>query len=122
MESKNIVIIAATVVIIILIIFGIYAYGNNAKDGVDPADIFNMVNSSEQANNTTNTSHNVTANTTSGDSDIVSEEIVYNEQAGGGYYREVHYRDGGFRQYDVETGKLIGSSYQSDQQYLPSMD
>ena len=55
-------------------------------------------------------------------SDIVSEEVKFNEQNGEGYYREVTYSDGGFRQYDTETGDLIGSSYDSDQDKLPSME
>ena len=56
------------------------------------------------------------------EADIVSEEIKTNFQAGGGKYREVRYKDGGFRQFDVETGELIGSSYESDQKYLPSLE
>ena len=55
-------------------------------------------------------------------SDIVSEEVKFNAQNGEGYYREVTYKDGGFRQYDTETGELIGSSYDSDQDKLPSME
>ena len=54
--------------------------------------------------------------------DIVSEEVKFNEQNGEGYYREVTYSDGGFRQYDTETGDLIGSSYDSEQDKLPSME
>ncbi|WP_458406288.1 flagellar protein, FliL [Methanobrevibacter sp.] len=54
--------------------------------------------------------------------DIVSEEVKFNAQNGEGYYREVTYSDGGFRQYDTETGDLIGSSYDSDQDQLPSME
>ena len=54
--------------------------------------------------------------------DIVSEEVKFNAQNGEGYYREVTYKDGGFRQYDTESGELIGSSYDSDQDKLPSMD
>ena len=54
--------------------------------------------------------------------DIVSEEVKFNEQNGEGYYREVTYKDGGFRQYDTESGELIGSSYDSDQDSLPSME
>ena len=42
--------------------------------------------------------------------------------SGEGYYREVTYKDGGFRQYDTQTGDLIGSSYDSDQDKLPSME
>lgn len=55
-------------------------------------------------------------------SDIVKEEVKFNAQDGHGHYREVTYADGGFRQYDVDTGELIGSSYDSDQDKLPSME
>ena len=55
-------------------------------------------------------------------SDIVSEEVKFNAQNGEGYYREVTYKDGGFRQYDTQTGDLIGLSYDSDQDKLPSME
>lgn len=58
----------------------------------------------------------------SSDDDIVSEEIKFNAQNGEGYYREVTYKDGGFRQFDVDTGELIGSSYDSDQDKLPSLE
>ena len=61
-------------------------------------------------------------NLVSQDADVISEEIKTNFQAGSGKYREVRYKDGGFRQYDVETGELIGSSYQSDQKYLPNLE
>ena len=54
--------------------------------------------------------------------DIVSEEVKFNAQNGEGYYREVTYKDGGFRQYDTQSGELIGSSYDSDQDKLPSME
>ena len=54
--------------------------------------------------------------------DVVKEEVKFNEQNGEGYYREVTYKDGGFRQFDVETGELIGSSYESDQSKLPSLE
>ena len=58
----------------------------------------------------------------SSDGDIVSEEVKFNAQNGEGHYREVTYKDGGFRQYDAESGDLIGSSYESDQDSLPSLD
>lgn len=54
-------------------------------------------------------------------SGVVGEEVIFNAQKGEGYFREVSYSDGNFRQYDIDTGKLIGSSYQSDQKYLPQM-
>ena len=54
---------------------------------------------------------------------VVSEEVKYNGQADdGSYYREVTYSDGGFRQYNTSSGELIGSSYESDQKNLPSME
>lgn len=56
------------------------------------------------------------------DNDVVKEEVKFNEQNGEGYYREVTYKDGGFRQFDVETGELIGSSYESDQSKLSSLE
>ena len=55
-------------------------------------------------------------------SDIVKEEVKFNSQNGEGSYREVTYNDGGFRQYDADTGELIGSSYDSDQDKLPSLE
>ncbi|WP_405297228.1 flagellar protein, FliL [Methanobrevibacter sp.] len=54
--------------------------------------------------------------------DVVKEEVKQNFQNGEGSYKEVTYKDGGFRQYDTETGELIGSSYDSDQDKLPSME
>ena len=58
---------------------------------------------------------------TDDDKEIISEEIKFNYQEGGGYYRHVTYSDGGFRQFGIETGKLIGSSYKSDQKNLPNL-
>ena len=55
-------------------------------------------------------------------SDIVSEVVKFNHQNGEGYYREVTYKDGGFRQYDKDTGDLIGSSYDEDQEQLGVID
>jgi hypothetical protein len=55
-------------------------------------------------------------------SNIVDEVVKFNGQNGEGYYREVTYSDGGFRQYDTETGDLIGSSYDSDKDKLPTLE
>ena len=57
-----------------------------------------------------------------GGSDIVSEVIKFNGQDDGGYYREVTYKDGGFRQFDNATGEMIGSSYDQDQEALGVID
>ena len=57
-----------------------------------------------------------------GGSDIVSEVVKFNYQAGDGWYREVTYKDGGFRQFDNASGELIGSSYDEDQEKLGVVD
>ena len=115
MNTKEIIIICLTLIVIALIIGGAIIMSNSN----------NNENIENPANN--NVSNNVIADrlssdsVSSDDSNIVSEEVKFNAQAGDGYYREVTYKDGGFRQYDTETGELIGSSYQSDQKYLPDM-
>ena len=57
-----------------------------------------------------------------GGSDIVSEVVKFNYQNGEGYFREVTYKDGGFRQFDNASGELIGSSYDEDQEQLGVID
>ena len=119
MDTKEIIIICLTLIVVALIIGCAMAVMNTNKDVKE-----NPVNIS-------NTSNDVTADRLSSDpapandnndEGIVSEKVKYNYQAGGGYYREVTYKDGGFRQFDLETGKLIGSSYKSDSSKLPSME
>ena len=93
-----------------------------SQAGIDPSNVGDVVDK------VSNVASSDSSSSSSGDSvvdkvsDIVSEEVKFNAQNGEGYYREVTYRDGGFRQYDTETGELIGSSYDSDQDKLPSME
>lgn len=54
-------------------------------------------------------------------SDIVKVEKKYNHQQGHGYYKQVSYADGNFRQFDCDSLELIGSTYSADQQYLPNL-
>lgn len=54
--------------------------------------------------------------------EIVKKEIKFNEQNSEGKYLEVTYSDGGFRQFDINTNELIGSSYAEDQKDLPSLE
>ena len=123
---KNSVIILIGVIIAIIIVGGTVMYSSmNNND-----DNSNNVQIDAADNNTDNVSVDISANNVSdssaGDDSsepyIVSEEIKYNGQQGGGYYREVTYSDGEFRQFDNVTGELIGSSYDSDQDKLPSME
>lgn len=113
MDTKDILIICLTIILAALIIVGaIFIIGDN--DGGD------VVNNTNQDNSSVLVSQ--IADNDAEDSDVVSQEIKFNYQAGSGYYKEIQYKDGGFRQYDVDTGELIGSSYDSDQKYLPSME
>lgn len=116
-------------VVIVLAIIGIVAGTTliNSNNDTDNATV-NITNNTTQVNNTTN---NTTANTTtttttkkssSDDPDVVSVSDQENLQAGdGSHYKQVEYADGNFRQYSYD-GKLIGSSYESDQDQLPSME
>ena len=55
-------------------------------------------------------------------SEIINVEKKYNYQQGSGYFKQVIYADGNFRQFDWNTLELIGSTYTADQKYLPSME
>ena len=113
MDSKEIIIICLTAILVALIIGGAIVMANS--------------NDNKNPDNKTSVSNNVTAdklsfdNISTDDDDIVSVEIEYSEQYGG-YLKQVNYKDGGFRQFDLDTGELIGSSYAEDQKYLPSME
>ena len=54
--------------------------------------------------------------------EIIKKEVKFNEQEGEGSYLEVTYSDGGFRQFDLKTNELIGSSYPEDQKDLPTLE
>ncbi|MBQ9025129.1 MAG: flagellar protein, FliL [Methanobrevibacter sp.] len=114
MDTKDILIISLSIILAALIVVGVIFMTSDDNDDL------NITNSSGNDNSSLSVSQLVEEDVD--DSDVVSEEVKYNDQAGGGYYKEVTYRDGGFRQYDTQTGELIGSSYQSDQKYLPSME
>ena len=118
MNTNDIIIICLAVIVVALSIGCVIAMMNsNNEIKQDQANI-------------SNTTNELTAERLSSDpapsndynDDVVSVEVKYNYQAGGGYYKEVTYKDGGFRQFDLETGKLIGSSYKSDSSKLPSME
>ena len=114
MDSKEIIIICLTAILVALILGGAIVMANSNNQKGNPV-------------NHTNVSNNVTAdklsfdNISTDDDDIVSVEIEYSEHYGG-YIRQVNYKDGGFRQFDLDSGDLIGSSYPEDQKYLPSME
>ena len=112
MENKHIIIVCGVVIAIALIIA-------TATIGFPLQE-----NSNSEENNTNSTSTVIIPqeedSNNEEDSDIVKEEIKFNYQQGEGYYKEITYKDGNFRQYDVQTGELIGSSFKSDN--LPGME
>ena len=115
---KSSVLILA-VVAVILIAGGAFAYvfmddiADIADDG-DSGTFHKVANKVDQITSSDSSSD--------GGSDIVSEAVKFNYQAGEGWYREVTYKDGGFRQFDNASGELIGSSYDEDQEKLGVVD
>lgn len=122
---KSFILVLLGIIAALLIVGGAVAYSFMNELGVNMENIdsndieklkdkVSSVASSESSDSSSNSQ--------SADSDVVSEEVKFNAQNGEGYYREVTYKDGGFRQYDTESGDLIGSSYDSDQKNLPSLE
>ena len=75
--------------------------------------------SSSNGNGANNQNNNAAAND---NSSIAGGGVHENYQAGHGQYYEVDYKDGNFRMYDTETGELIGSSFDQDQEKLGVVD
>ena len=84
--------------------------------------VFNIHSSESSGSSSTSSSGSDSSSDSGNVLDVVKEEVKQNYQNGEGSYKEVTYEDGGFRQYDTKTGELIGSSYDSDQGKLPSME
>ena len=116
MKSSILILAVALVVILAGGAFALSFLGNSADlaDGSDSSTFHKVANKVEQI-----TSSDGSSSSGSGDGgNIVSEIVKFNDQNGEGYFREVTYKDGGFRQYDNATGELIGSSYDEDQEKL----
>ena len=120
----NLIKILIGAIVALVVIAGAVAALNLMDDGSDDSDISEDVDSSsvEETDDVKNATPVDDTDSSDDDSDVVSEEVKFNYQNGSGYYREVTYKDGGFRQFDTETGELIGSSYDSDQDKLPSLE
>ena len=124
---KGFILVILAIIAVVIVAGGAAALHVMSQAGIGIEDI-NPSNVGDVVDKVSNVASSDSSSSSSDDSvvdkvsDIVSEEVKFNAQNGDGYYREVTYRDGGFRQYDTETGKLIGSSYDSDQDKLPSME
>ena len=124
---KGFILVILAIIAVVIVAGGAAALHVMSQAGIGIEDI-NPSNVGDVVDKVSNVASSDSSSSSSDDSvvdkvsDIVSEEVKFNAQNGEGYYREVTYRDGGFRQYDTETGELIGSSYDSDQDKLPSME
>ena len=124
---KGFILVIFAISAVVIVAGGAAALHVMSQAGIGIEDI-NPSNVGDVVDKVSNVASSDSSSSSSGDSvvdkvsDIVSEEVKFNAQNGEGYYREVTYKDGGFRQYDTETGELIGSSYDSDQDKLPSME
>ena len=103
------------------------AYDNSTDDVsiVDQAQSNDNVGSLSIVKNSTSSSTTVKNNSTgsqvsssSSESGVSGGSTEYNAQDGGGYFYQINYKDGNFRQYDTKTGELIGSSFSEDQEKL----
>ncbi len=112
---KGFILLILGIIVALIVVGGALGYNYIKESDVDTSTVEKVMDKVSNVESSSDTQDD------EGD-DIVSEEVKFNAQEGEGYYREVTYKDGGFRQYDVDTGKLIGSSYDSDQKYLPSME
>ncbi|WP_407374192.1 flagellar protein, FliL [Methanobrevibacter sp.] len=118
---KGFILVVIGIIAALLIVGGAVAYSFMNELGVNMNDIDSNVMNKVKDKVSNVASSESSDSSQSGGSDIISEVVKFNGQKGEGHYREVTYKDGGFRQYDTETGELIGSSYDSDQENLPSM-
>ena len=115
MKSSVLVLIG---IVAILIVGGAFAFKfmdkiADAADGGDSGTFHKVADKVDKV-----TSSDGSSGSSGSGSDIVSEIVKFNYQNGEGCYREVTYRDGGFRQFDTSTGEMIGSSYDEDQEKL----
>lgn len=116
---KSFILVLLGIIVALLVVGGAVAYSFMNQSGVnmDEKDSNIMENIKDKASSVASLE-----GSQSDGGDIVSEIIKSNGQNGEGQYREVTYGDGGFRQFDVDSGELIGSSYKSDQENLPSLE
>ena len=100
-NMKSFIVVLLGIIVVLLIVGGAVAYsfmndlGVNMNN-IDSSDIENVKDKVSSV--ASSESSDSSKNSQSADSDIVSEEVKFNAQNGEGYYREVTYKDGGFRQ------------------------
>ena len=100
---KGVILLILGIIVALIVVGGAvgYTYMQEISDDADTST------EDKVSNIVASTVSDDDSNTEDDGDDIVSEEIKFNAQEGEGYYREVTYKDGGFRQYDVDTGKML---------------
>ena len=122
---KGFIVVVLGIIAALLIVGGAVAYSFMNELGVNMEDIdSNTIDKIKDkvSNVASSESSDSPSASSSEGSNIVDEVVKFNAQNGEGYYREVTYSDGGFRQYDTESGDLIGSSYDYDKDKLHSLE
>ncbi|AMK15908.1 hypothetical protein [Methanobrevibacter olleyae] len=112
------------IVLAVFVVGGAFAYTfvDEIADLSDDGDSGTFHKIANKVDKITSSDSSSSSSSSDGGSDIVSEIVKFNHQNGEGQFREVTYKDGGFRQYDKSSGKLIGSSYDEDQEELGVVD
>ena len=118
MKNSTVVLIVAAIIVVAVAAYGFASFTAPQADTASVEDASNYSQQVSQVSSSGNSGSSDQQNSAQDSGDVVSEEVKYNAQNAGGYYREVNYKDGGFRQYDTDTGELIGSSYDSDQDQI----
>lgn len=120
---KGLIALILGIVVALLIVGGAVAYVAMHETVDSPQAVDSTINKvNDKVAEVISTDDVSGSESSSSDSNVVSEKVKFNAQMGDGYYREVTYSDGGMRQYDTESGELIGSTYDSDQDQLPNME
>ncbi|WP_304125718.1 flagellar protein, FliL [Methanosphaera cuniculi] len=124
---NNAIALIIIIVVIVIAALGISTTFNNTTNNTTNNNTTDNItlenNTTDNTTQTTQTAQKTdNGGSKSSEPSVVNTETKENYQAAdGSHYKEVSYSDGNFRQYD-SNGKLIGSSYESDQSKLPSME
>lgn len=120
--NKLLIAIIIIIVVVIGAVSAVFLTGDSSDDSNSTNITNNMTNDTTINTSSVNSQNSASGDSSSNDPSVVGESVEFNYQNGEGYYRQVEYADGNFRQYDINTGELIGSSFESDQQYLSSVE
>ncbi len=119
---KGFIVVILGIIVALLVVGGVAGYAVMSEASSDYGGMGNLIHKILDKVSNVETSDDGGSSVVSQVGDKVKEEVVESGQEPGLSYREVTYDDGGVRQYDINTGELIGSTYESDQDKLPSME